>query len=612
MPSLTQAIQFKLRRGTQEEHETFTGALAEVTADTTRWVPIVHDGTTPGGFPLCPLFHTHDAADLTWAKEMAYIDDAPKDSKFYSRYRGSWEVTSWEQDVIDIDALIANVTEKLDILGEHTHRSFQIVDDDGLPIAFSDMAFEDDAPADDEDYIRQFNPNTMKCDWSLPAEEDKTNIQTRLDIAEAFLGNIDEHNHTVSDIEQSKGMMAENDAPEDGRVYIRRFGEWVTTDSVEYFNDMRDVSTPYAGKENYIIKVNREETALEYIPPINIKHPVLQFLEQNYYEYADKKPELNRIVDAKPYRHPDVTIGNWLGSCLGQDGKIYYAPYLDTAILIYDPRNDTFERVEVNAIAGIHNYFGCTAAANGKIYFAPSSHNNIQYRTMLLEYDIFSKKVEYYYLDYWNENIADVHSGVIYGNDGLVYLGARGGSKYKSFNPITKEVLTYSGPTATYGLTQDINSHYIYTSPYGNTNCYRLDPRMKQTLTISGFNTGNIIGIQGLDENIYFNKQLLNTQTFTPEELSFRSEVGSSVSMCAAPDGRIYYFDDQLVRGINTIKSEIDFTIPHWLGEAPDNVTIGADSKIYLMSETSKMAVLELDMPPLPRHIRNSSVFQGI
>jgi len=44
--------QVKLRRGTTAEHATFTGAVAEVTVDTTKDVPVVHDGSTAGGFAM--------------------------------------------------------------------------------------------------------------------------------------------------------------------------------------------------------------------------------------------------------------------------------------------------------------------------------------------------------------------------------------------------------------------------------------------------------------------------------------------------------------------------------------------------------------------------------
>ena len=42
----------QLRGGTTTEHATFTGALREVTVDTTKDTLVVHDGATAGGFPL--------------------------------------------------------------------------------------------------------------------------------------------------------------------------------------------------------------------------------------------------------------------------------------------------------------------------------------------------------------------------------------------------------------------------------------------------------------------------------------------------------------------------------------------------------------------------------
>ena len=45
----------QLRRGTQSENASFTGALGEVTVDTTRKTLVVHDGTTVGGSALATL-----------------------------------------------------------------------------------------------------------------------------------------------------------------------------------------------------------------------------------------------------------------------------------------------------------------------------------------------------------------------------------------------------------------------------------------------------------------------------------------------------------------------------------------------------------------------------
>ena len=45
----------QLRKGTQVQHSSFTGQIAEVTVDTTRKTVVVHDGVTAGGSPLATL-----------------------------------------------------------------------------------------------------------------------------------------------------------------------------------------------------------------------------------------------------------------------------------------------------------------------------------------------------------------------------------------------------------------------------------------------------------------------------------------------------------------------------------------------------------------------------
>lgn len=46
------ARQIQFRRGTADEHQTFTGADGEITVDTTNKTIRVHDGITPGGTML--------------------------------------------------------------------------------------------------------------------------------------------------------------------------------------------------------------------------------------------------------------------------------------------------------------------------------------------------------------------------------------------------------------------------------------------------------------------------------------------------------------------------------------------------------------------------------
>ena len=49
------AIQIQLRQGTTTEHNTFTGAVGEVTVDTTNKTLRVHDGSTVGGTRLATI-----------------------------------------------------------------------------------------------------------------------------------------------------------------------------------------------------------------------------------------------------------------------------------------------------------------------------------------------------------------------------------------------------------------------------------------------------------------------------------------------------------------------------------------------------------------------------
>lgn len=54
------STEIRFRRGTTAQHATFIGALAEVTVDTDKKTLVVHDGATPGGFPIdrAPVFES--------------------------------------------------------------------------------------------------------------------------------------------------------------------------------------------------------------------------------------------------------------------------------------------------------------------------------------------------------------------------------------------------------------------------------------------------------------------------------------------------------------------------------------------------------------------------
>ena len=55
----------QLRRGTTVQHSTFTGAVGEVTVNTTKDTVVVHDGATAGGFELVSLAATQTLTNKT-------------------------------------------------------------------------------------------------------------------------------------------------------------------------------------------------------------------------------------------------------------------------------------------------------------------------------------------------------------------------------------------------------------------------------------------------------------------------------------------------------------------------------------------------------------------
>ena len=65
----------QLRKGTEAEHTSFTGALAEITVDTTKKVIRVHDGTTVGGFEVSKARYTGIAVTSNLNANVKYLAD---------------------------------------------------------------------------------------------------------------------------------------------------------------------------------------------------------------------------------------------------------------------------------------------------------------------------------------------------------------------------------------------------------------------------------------------------------------------------------------------------------------------------------------------------------
>lgn len=65
----------RLRKGSEQEHQSFAGALAEVTVDTDKKTLRVHDGTTPGGLEISKARYDVVGAATTLRANVKYFAD---------------------------------------------------------------------------------------------------------------------------------------------------------------------------------------------------------------------------------------------------------------------------------------------------------------------------------------------------------------------------------------------------------------------------------------------------------------------------------------------------------------------------------------------------------
>ena len=77
--------QVQIRRGTAEEHKNFTGAIGEITMDTTNKILRLHDGETPGGIPIPAVSNV--AVDYVVA---AQYPTAENNYTWYRKYKSGW------------------------------------------------------------------------------------------------------------------------------------------------------------------------------------------------------------------------------------------------------------------------------------------------------------------------------------------------------------------------------------------------------------------------------------------------------------------------------------------------------------------------------------------
>lgn len=72
---MSETKRVRLRKGTEQEHQSFAGVAAEVTVDTTKKTLRVHDGSTLGGFEISKARYDVVGAATTLRVNVKYFAD---------------------------------------------------------------------------------------------------------------------------------------------------------------------------------------------------------------------------------------------------------------------------------------------------------------------------------------------------------------------------------------------------------------------------------------------------------------------------------------------------------------------------------------------------------
>ena len=81
------ARQIQIRRGSAAQHESFTGAVGEITMDTTNTTLRLHDGVTPGGHTIGATPALPDGIDFVVDCQ---VPSAENNYTWYRKYHSGW------------------------------------------------------------------------------------------------------------------------------------------------------------------------------------------------------------------------------------------------------------------------------------------------------------------------------------------------------------------------------------------------------------------------------------------------------------------------------------------------------------------------------------------
>lgn len=195
-----------------------------------------------------------------------------------------------------------------------------------------------------------------------------------------------------------------------------------------------------------------------------------------------------------------AATNNFVGGCLGDDGKIYWPPYDHNKVLVADPANSSYSLQDWGVSLSNKKYF-TAVAANGNIYAIGQSDmlviNTTANTAFTSTYGIISGTTA-------ARNIAGVRSL----KDGNVYFGP-----YVNVHVLRMDVTSNVLSSNTYGLSLSVSTQGAANGKNGNvyfTNYLAsggtvkvLNPTANIMTTIGSAGTRTIGGCMGPDGNVY-------------------------------------------------------------------------------------------------------------
>lgn len=199
-------------------------------------------------------------------------------------------------------------------------------------------------------------------------------------------------------------------------------------------------------------------------------HPVIQEIKKAALSYPQSK--LVAEVESVP-----TTLGTYpfSNTVVGVDGNIYFVPYNQQNVGVYDVLAETFQLKNYGLPSGTARFSGAVCAPNGKLYFIPATATSV----LIVDPITDTSTTTNFGLDLTGN--AKWSSGVV-GEDGKIYCVPDDSSQVLVINPANDTaVLTNFGEnlTGTGKWRQGVHGPdgKIYCIPYSSTDILIIDPK---------------------------------------------------------------------------------------------------------------------------------------